>query len=90
LVEVKGTLAELYELFGEGAKQELKREAKAQGKKTVQRVKKRTKSAWQRYMAQKKNQIKFKSGSKKGLLNMKAMSKKFKKTPAGKKRKGRK
>lgn len=52
--------------------------------------KKRTKSAWQRYMSQKKNQIKFKSGSKKGLLNMKAMARKFKKTPAGKKRKGRK
>ena len=90
LVEVKGTLAELYELFGEGAKQELKKEAKAQGKKTVQRAKKRAKSAWQRYMSQKKNQIKFKSGSKKGLLNMKAMARKFKKTPAGKKRKGRK
>ena len=80
MVEVKGTLAELYELFGEGAKQELKKEAKAQGKKTVQRAKKRAKSAWQRYMSQKKNQIKFKSGPKKGLLNMKAMARNFKKT----------
>ena len=85
MVEVKGTLAELYELFGEGAKQELKKEAKAQGKKTVQRTKTRAKSAWQRYMGQKKNQIKFKSGPKKGLLNMKAMARKFKKNPKNKK-----
>ncbi len=80
MVEVKGTLEELYELFGQGVKQELKKEAKEQGKKTVKRVKKRAKSAWQKYISQKKNQIKFKSGPKKGLLNMKAMSRAFKKT----------
>ena len=78
-IEVKGTLEELRELFLQGATSELKKEAKAQGKKTVQRTKKRAKSAWQKYISQKKNQIKFKSGSKKGLLNMKAMSKAFKK-----------
>jgi len=40
---------------------------------------KRKKSAWQRYMGQKKNQIKFKSGSKKGQLNLKAMGKAYRK-----------
>ena len=36
--------------------------------------KKRKPSKWNRYTKQKKNQIKFKSGKKKGLLNLKAMS----------------
>lgn len=40
---------------------------------------KRKKSAWQRYMGQKKNQIKFKSGPKKGQLNLKAMGKAYRK-----------
>jgi hypothetical protein len=41
-------------------------------------------SAWQRYMKNKKTQIKYKSGDKKGRLNLKAMSSKFKKTLKGK------
>ena len=40
---------------------------------------KRKKSAWQRYMGQKKNQIKYKSGKKKGQLNLKAMGKAYRK-----------
>jgi len=40
---------------------------------------KRKKSGWQRYMGQKKNQIKFKSGKKKGQLNLKAMGKAYRK-----------
>jgi hypothetical protein len=79
-IEVKGTLEELRALFLQGAEAELKREAKSQGKKTVKRIKKRAKSKWQKYISDKKNQIKFKSGSKKGLLNMKAMSKAFKRS----------
>lgn len=39
---------------------------------------KRKLNAWQRYLKQKKNHIKFKSGKKKGQLNLKAMSKAFK------------
>ena len=35
-------------------------------------------NSWQRYLKQKKNHIKFKSGKKKGQLNLKAMSKAFK------------
>ena len=39
---------------------------------------KRKLNAWQRYLKQKKNHIKYKSGKKKGQLNLKAMSKAFK------------
>lgn len=35
-------------------------------------------NSWQRYLKNKKNHIKFKSGKKKGQLNLKAMSKAFK------------
>ena len=40
---------------------------------------KRKLSAWQRYIKSKKNQIKFKSGKKKGQLNLKAMGKAYRK-----------
>jgi hypothetical protein len=42
-------------------------------------TKKRKPSAWNRYTKQKKNQIKFKSGKKKGLLNLKAMGVQYRK-----------
>ena len=41
---------------------------------------KRKLSAWQRYLKQKKNQIKFKSGKKKGQLNLKAMGKAYRRS----------
>ena len=50
-------------------------------------VKKRKLSGWQKYIKNKRNHIKFKSGDKKGRLNLKAMAVKFRKTPAGKKKK---
>lgn len=40
---------------------------------------KRKLNSWQRYLKQKKNHIKFKSGKDKGKLNLKAMSRAFKK-----------
>ena len=40
---------------------------------------KRKLNSWQRYIKNKKNQIKFKSGKNKGKLNLKAMSRAFKK-----------
>lgn len=55
--------------------------------------KKRKPSAWNRYCAKKSNQIKFKSGKKKGLLNLKAMGVQYRKgnkTKAKKKKRGRK
>jgi len=77
MVEVRGTLDELRELFAQEFVKETKRQAKKAGtraaKKTVRKL-----SAWQRYMKVKANQIKFKSGGRKGMLNLKAMSRKFK------------
>ncbi len=55
--------------------------------------KKRKPSAWNRYCAKKSNQIKFKSGKKKGLLNLKAMGVQYRKgnkKKANKKKGGRK
>ena len=75
LVKVEGTLEEMYELFGSAQK------TVRSAQRTVAKAKpvvKRAKSAWQRYLGQKKNQIKFKRGPKKGLLDMKAMSRAFK------------
>lgn len=67
----------MYELFGSAQK------TVRSAQRTVAKAKpvvKRARSAWQRYIGQKKNQIKFKRGPKKGLLDMKAMSKKFKRS----------
>jgi hypothetical protein len=76
LVQVSGTLEELRELFAQEFVKETKRQAKKAGtkaaKKTVRKL-----SQWNRYVAKKANQIKFKSGSKKGLLNLKAMGVKY-------------
>jgi hypothetical protein len=40
---------------------------------------KRKLNSWQRYIKNKKNHIKFKSGKNKGKLNLKAMGKQFRK-----------
>ncbi len=84
MVKVEGTLEELRELFVEGAKSEAKRQAKKAGVEVVKSVtksaKKRTKSAWQKYISQKKNQIKFKSGPRKGRLDLAKMSRAYKRS----------
>ena len=41
--------------------------------------KRRKKSAWQKYVANKRNQIKYKSGKRKGMLNLKAMGVQYRK-----------
>ena len=41
------------------------------------------KTGWHRYMKQKKNQIKFKSGKMKGRLNLKSMARAYKKSKKG-------
>lgn len=84
LVKVEGTLAELRELFVEGAKKEAQRQAKKAGgdvvKSASRSVKKRAKSAWQKYIAKKSNQIKFKRGPRKGQLDLKRMSAAYKRS----------
>jgi len=86
LVRVEGTLEELRELFVEGAKKEARKVAKKAGAEVVKSGVRRTKSAWQRYMANKKKQIKFKSGPKKGRLDLKKMGVAFRKTQKKSKR----
>jgi len=78
LVKVEGTLAELRELFVQGAKQEAKRQAKKAGADVVKSTAKRTKSAWQKFMANPKKQIRFKTGKRKGRLDLKRMSAAYK------------
>lgn len=82
LVKVEGTLDELRELFVEGAKREARKQAKKAGADVVRSgaktVKKRAKSAWQKYMAKKSNQIKHKRGPRKGRLDLKRMAAEFK------------
>jgi hypothetical protein len=74
LVKVEGTLEELRELFVEGAKKEARKQAKKAGSDLVKKGVKRTKSAWQKYVGNRKKQIKFKSGPKKGRLDLKKMA----------------
>lgn len=80
LVKIEGTLAEIRDLFVDSAISEVKVQAKKAGGKVVRTVAKRTKSAWQRYMGQKKNQIKFKSGARKGRLDLTKMARAYKRT----------
>jgi len=87
MVKVEGTLDEMYELFGDArqAVKSTKRAIKAT-KKVASKVK-RPLNAWQKYVKANSNKFKYKSGSKKGQINLKAMSRAFKKTPAGRKKK---
>jgi len=74
LVKVEGTLEELRELFVEGAKKEARKQAKKAGAEVVKSGVRRTKSAWQKFVGNKKKQIKFKSGPKKGRVDLKKMA----------------
>lgn len=78
MVKVEGTLAELRELFVEGAKKEARKQARSAGEKVVRSSVKRTKSAWQKFMANPKKQIRFKTGKRKGRLDLKRMSAAYK------------
>ena len=83
LVKVEGTLAELRELFVEGAKKEARKQAVKAGEQVVRTgVRKTTRklSDWQKYLKNKKNHIKFKSGPKKGRLDLSKMSRAFKRS----------
>jgi hypothetical protein len=55
--------------------------------RTVKKTAKRELNSWQKYVKANKNKHKYKSGSKKGQVNFKALSRAFKKTPAGRKKK---
>ena len=79
LVKVEGTLDELRELMGMSAgSSSLSKPATTAAKKTTTPKKSGRKlSAWNRYVANPRNKILHKSGSRKGRLNLKAMARKF-------------
>ena len=85
MVKVEGTLEEMYELFGD-ARQMVKstKQAVLSGKKVASKVK-RPLNSWQKFVKTKSSNYKYKSGSKKGQINLKAMSRDFKKTRRNKK-----
>ena len=89
LVKIEGTLDEIRELLGSATRtvdnvrtavRSTKKAAKS-AKTTVRKL-----SDWQRYLKNSRNHIKFKSGTKKGRVNLKAMSVKFKRSQKGRKK----
>ena len=87
LVKVEGTLAELRELFIEGAKGQARKEAKKAGAQVVKRSVRTTKrklSAWQKYIGKKSNQVRIKSGKRKGMLDLAKMSRAYKRAQKAK------
>lgn len=78
MVKVEGTLEELRELFVEGAKKEARKQATKAGadvvRSTAKKTRKVVKSAWHKYIGKKSNQIRIKSGKRKGQLNLKKMA----------------
>lgn len=87
LVKVEGTLEELRELFVEGAKKEARKQAVKAGGEVVKSTVKRAKSAWQKFMANPKKQIRFKSGKRKGRLDLKRMAAAYRREQRSKGRK---
>lgn len=83
-LKVEGTLDELLQLFGD-ARTTVRSTKKAvrSARKVANKVK-RPLNSWQKYLKNNKNKHKFKSGKRKGQVDMKAASRAFKKTPAGK------
>ena len=83
MVKVEGTLAEWRELFMEGAKTQARVEANKAGAAVVKSSVTKTKrklSDWNKYVKNKNNQIKFKSGKNKGKLDLAKMSRAFRRS----------
>lgn len=86
MVKVEGTLDEMYELFGD-ARRVVKstKQAIRSGRKIAKKAK-RPLNAWQKYVKANNKKFRYKSGAKKGQVNLKAMSRAFKKTKGGRKK----
>ena len=80
MVKIEGTLDEIRELVGDVKR--TTRAVKSTTKKVAKAAKGTTRklSAWQRYIKNKSNHIKFKRGDKKGRLDLKRMSAAFKRS----------
>ena len=77
MVKVEGSLDEMYELFGDNramAKKFKRMPNKKKPKSTV----KRPLNAWQKFVKTNSSKYKLKSGKRKGQINLKAMSRDFK------------
>lgn len=79
MVKIEGTLDEIRELIGDTKRTVRRARSVAKDVAKTAKKTKRKLSAWQRYIANRRNHIKHKRGELKGRLNLKAMSKAFKK-----------
>lgn len=78
LVRIEGTLDELRELLGSAERTvRAVRDTVTKTKKVAKKAGRKL-SAWQRYIKNRSNHIKFKSGPKKGRLDLARMSKAYK------------
>tara|TARA_R110002096_G_scaffold109661_1_gene239733 strand:- start:893 stop:1162 length:270 start_codon:yes stop_codon:yes gene_type:complete len=84
-LKVEGTLDELLELFGDARSAVRSAKSSLRSAKKVASKVKRPLNSWQKYLKNHKKKHLFKSGKRKGQVDMKSASKAFKKTPAGKK-----
>lgn len=80
MVRIEGTLDEIRELMDSAKRTRDSVVGVAKTAKKAGKVTKRKLSAWQRYIKNKSNHIKFKRGDKKGRLDLKSMSKAFKRS----------
>lgn len=78
MVKIEGTLDELRRLLGTIDDTVSVVETKAEEVVQVAKKKRRKLNDWQRYLRNKSNHIKFKSGKRKGQLDLAKMSKAFK------------
>jgi len=85
MVKVEGTLDEMYELFGDARQMVKSAKTSVRSAKKVAPKVKRQLNSWQKYVKANSSKFKYKSGAKKGQINLKAMSRAFKKTRKGKK-----
>ena len=78
MVEIKGTIDELRILLGNFSDTAVTVTETVEEVKEVVKKKRRKLSDWQRYIKNRSNHIKFKSGKRKGQLDLAKMSKAFK------------
>ena len=80
---MEGTLDELRELFGDARRTVKSVESAVKEVAETTKKAKRKLSDWQRYIANSKNHIKYKSGARKGRLDLAKMAKAFKRKRKG-------
>lgn len=78
VVEIKGTIDELRVLLGNITDTAVTVKETVEEVKEVVKKKRRKLSDWQRYIRNKSNHIKFKSGKRKGQLDLAKMSRAYK------------